>query len=90
MIEAKAFAETINTTQNPQIIDVRTPEEFMEGHIDDATNVNWLGDHFVSDAEKLDKTKPIFVYCKSGARSKKATEKLEELGFKNIYELEGG
>jgi rhodanese-related sulfurtransferase len=89
-IEAKDFAETMNTTQNPQILDVRTPEEFTQGHIDNAANVNWLGDRFVADAEKFDKTKPVFVYCKSGRRSKKATEKLQELGFKNIYELEGG
>ncbi|WP_339921125.1 rhodanese-like domain-containing protein [uncultured Flavobacterium sp.] len=89
-IEAKDFAETMNTTQNPQILDVRTPEEFTEGHIKNAENVNWLGDRFIADAEKFDKTKPVFVYCKSGGRSKKASEKLKELGFKNIYELEGG
>jgi thioredoxin len=89
-IEAKAFAEKINTTPNPQIIDVRTPEEFNSDHIENAKNVNWLGDNFVKDAEKYDKTKPLFVYCKSGARSKKAAEKLDELGFKNIYQLEGG
>ena len=48
------------------------------------------GDDFVAKAEKYDKTKPVFVYCKSGGRSKKAAEKLNELGFTNIYELEGG
>jgi rhodanese-related sulfurtransferase len=55
-------------------------EEFTQGHIDDAVNVNWLGDNFVADAKKFDKTKPVFVYCKSETR--KATEKLNELGFK--------
>jgi rhodanese-related sulfurtransferase len=89
-VEAKTFAEKIKTTDNPQILDVRTPEEFNAGHIENANNVNWLGDSFVKDAEKYDKTKPVFVYCKSGGRSKKATEKLQELGFKNIYELDGG
>lgn len=89
-IDAKAFAEKINTTQNPQILDVRTPEEFNSDHIENAKNVDWLGDSFVKDSEKYDKTKPVFAYCKSGSRSKKATEKLEELGFQNIYELEGG
>jgi thioredoxin len=89
-LEAKDFAAIINTTQNPQILDVRTPEEFAEEHIEKAANVNWLGDHFVVDAEKFNKSKPVFVYCKSGARTKKATEKLVQLGFKNIYELEGG
>jgi rhodanese-related sulfurtransferase len=89
-IEPKDFAEAINRTQNPQILDVRTPDEFSEGHLEHAENVNWLGDRYVADAEKFDKTKPVFVYCRSGARSKKATEKLEQLGFKNIYEMEGG
>lgn len=89
-IEAKDFADKINTTKAPQILDVRTPEEFTSGHIDNATNVDWLGDSFVVDAAKFDKTKPVFVYCKSGGRSKKAAEKLQELGFKNIYELNGG
>lgn len=89
-IEATAFAEKIKTTTSPQIIDVRTPEEFQAEHIDNAKNANILGDHFVSDVAQFDKTKAIFVYCKSGGRSKKATEKLQELGFKNIYELDGG
>jgi thioredoxin len=89
-IEPKAFAEKIKETQNPQILDVRTPEEFSSEHIDDAKNVNWLGDNFVADAENFDKSKPVFVYCKSGGRSQKAAEKLNELGFKTIYELQGG
>ena len=90
LIEVKEFAEKLKTTQNPQILDVRTPAEFTAAHIENATNMDWLGDSFVVDAEKLDKTKPVYVYCKSGNRSKKATAKLEELGFKNIYELDGG
>jgi rhodanese-related sulfurtransferase len=89
-IEATAFAEKIKATEKPQILDVRTPEEFNTDHIENAENVNWLGDSFVQDSKKYDKTKPVFVYCRSGARSKKATAKLEELGFENIYEMEGG
>jgi len=89
-VPAEAFAKKINETPKAQILDVRTPEEFASEHIDNAINVNWLGDNFVSDAEKLDKSKPIFVYCKSGGRSAKAAAKLQELGFTTIYELEGG
>lgn len=89
-IEATAFAEKINRTKNPQILDVRTPEEFALEHLDNAININWLGTDFVSNTKKLDKSKPIFVYCKSGGRSEKATAKLEELGFTTIYELQGG
>ena len=89
-IAPEAFAKKISKTPKPQILDVRTPEEFASEHIDNATNVNWLGTDFVSDAEKFDKSKPVFVYCKSGGRSAKASAKLAELGFKNIYNLEGG
>ncbi|MEL1242003.1 thioredoxin domain-containing protein [Flavobacterium flavipallidum] len=89
-IDALAFAEKINTTKNPQILDVRTPEEFNLEHIENAVNENWFASDFAKNVEKLDKNKAVFVYCKSGGRSKKATEKLAELGFKNIYELEGG
>lgn len=89
-IEANVFAEKIKETPNPQILDVRTPEEFAADHIGNAKNVNWLGNSFVSDAEKFDKSKPVFVYCKSGGRSQKAAEKLSELGFTTIYQLDGG
>ncbi|MDI5898276.1 thioredoxin domain-containing protein [Flavobacterium yafengii] len=89
-IDSKTFAEKMAATPNPQILDVRTPEEFTSDHIDNAKNINWLGTTFVSDVEKLDKSQPVFVYCKSGGRSQKAAEKLNELGFKTIYQLDGG
>lgn len=89
-IEAKAFSEKIKETPDPQILDVRTPEEFASGHIDNAKNANWLSADFVVNAEKLDKSKPVFVYCKSGGRSQKAVEKLNELGFTTLYQLDGG
>ena len=86
----EAFAKKIKETPNAQILDVRTPEEFASEHIDKAVNINWLADDFVTNTKKLDLSKPVFVYCKSGARSAKAAVKLEELGFKKIYQLEGG
>ena len=89
-IEATAFAKKINETPKAQILDVRTPEEFTLGHIDDATNVNILADDFVANIKNFDKSKPVFVYCKSGGRSQKAANKLQELGFKTIYNLDGG
>jgi thioredoxin len=89
-VTPEAFAEKIKTTPNAQILDVRTPEEFASEHLDNAVNVNWLAEDFVANTGKFDKSKPVFVYCKSGARSMKAAAKLEELGFKKIYQLEGG
>jgi rhodanese-related sulfurtransferase len=89
-IPPAAFAEKIKEIPGAQIIDVRTPEEYAAQHIDNAKNINWNGDNFISDAQKLDKSKPVFVYCTVGGRSKKAADKLNELGFKTIYNLEGG
>ena len=78
------------TEPNIQLIDVRTPEEFNEGHIANAVNINFLADDFEANVANLDKEKPVMVYCKSGGRSAKASARLKELGFKNITDLEGG
>ncbi len=89
-IEVSVFEENLKTTENPQLIDVRTPEEFAEAHLENAKNVNWNGSDFEVTASKYDKTKPVFVYCKLGGRSAKAADKLAEMGFTNIYNLDGG
>ncbi|MEO0046214.1 MAG: Thiosulfate sulfurtransferase GlpE [Bacteroidota bacterium] len=89
-IDVKTFADKLNSTPNPQLLDVRTPAEFSGEHIDNAVNVNWNADDFVSKANQYDKAKPIFVYCKVGGRSAQAANKLVELGFKEVYNLDGG
>jgi len=89
-IDAKLFAEKLKTNENPQLLDVRTPEEYSVEHIDNAKNVNWNEDDFVAKVNSYDKSKPIFVYCKVGGRSAQAANKLAELGFKEIYNLNGG
>ena len=89
-ITPKAFAEKLKATKSPQLLDVRTPEEFKSGHIDNAINMDWYEDDFAKKAAKYDKSKPVFVYCKAGVRGKKAATKLAELGFAKIYNLEGG
>ncbi|QBN18404.1 thioredoxin domain-containing protein [Flavobacterium nackdongense] len=89
-VDPVTFSKEIAQLEEPQLIDVRTPGEFNAGHILDAENIDWLSNNFVAATEKLDKSQPIFVYCKSGGRSAKAAAKLEELGFKKIYNLEGG
>jgi thioredoxin len=89
-VDVKTFSEKLKATENPQLLDVRTPEEFGSEHIENAVNVNWNGDDFVAKAENYDKSKPVFVYCKVGGRSSQAASKLAELGFKEIYNLDGG
>lgn len=90
VINSKTFAEKLKSTENPQLLDVRTPEEFAVDHLENASNVNWNGNEFAAKAEKLDKSKPVFVYCKVGGRSHQAAEKLSELGFTQVYDLQGG
>ena len=84
------FAAKVKATPNAQLLDVRTPQEFASQHLDYAQNINWNGDDFEAKVAKLDKSKPVFVYCMAGSRSKKAAVKLEELGFQKIYDLQGG
>lgn len=78
------------TQPEVQLVDVRTPEEFSEGHLENAINIDVTADDFDAKVASLDKEKPVMVYCKSGGRSAKASAKLKELGFKTITDLEGG
>ena len=89
-IDVSAYSAKIKATPNAQILDVRTPEEYTTGHIENSDNVDFLSNSFVLRTDKYDKTKPVFVYCKSGGRSAKAADKLAELGFTSVYNLDGG
>jgi len=74
-----------------QLIDVRTPNECKTGIIDDAINIDFMNQETFKDAfEKLDKNKPLYIYCRSGNRSQKSVAILEDIGFKEIYDLKGG
>lgn len=89
-ITVDEFEQKLKATENPQLIDVRTPGEFAEGRLQGAKNIDWNGDEFESEIQKLDKSKPAFVYCLSGGRSSSAAAKMRELGFKEVYEMKGG
>ena len=73
-----------------QLVDVRTPQEFISGHIANANNIDLFSEKFNIEFEKLDKEKPVYVYCRSGSRSAQAANKLINMGFKEIYDLDGG
>jgi len=73
-----------------QLLDVRTPGEVAKGMIANARHINFFDDNFDTEAVKLDKDKPIIVYCAAGGRSAKSGAKLLKLGFKNVYDLTGG
>lgn len=73
-----------------QVVDVRMPKEYAEGHIDGAKNLHIYDNDFAERLDSLDKDKTVYVYCKAGARSAEAVELMERKGFKHIVELEGG
>lgn len=76
--------------ENSILLDVRTQQEFEGGHIEGAQNFDYNSSDFQSKIKKLDKQKTIFVYCLSGGRSGAAVSILQNSGFNNIIELEGG
>ena len=90
VLSPKAFQEQIDNTDNEILIDVRTPDEYAKGYIAGAKNINWNGRDFEQQVSGLDKTKPVYVYCLGGGRSASAAKKLTKLGFKNVYDLDGG
>ena len=79
-------------TQEPGVIvlDVRTTQEFNEGHIENAININVESDTFLSQIESLDKSKSYAVYCRSGRRSADAITKMANQNFTSLLNLNGG
>ncbi|WP_108866210.1 rhodanese-like domain-containing protein [Aquimarina aquimarini] len=73
-----------------RLIDVRTPGEYSEGYIEGAENIDFNADNFEELIGKVDKTKPVIIYCRSGGRSKKCSEYMKKAGFVKIYDLDGG
>mgnify|MGYP004443770405 FL=1 len=84
------FKTAVETDANGILLDVRKPDEFAEGHLKGAKLINWLdGDSFKKEAENLDKTKTVYVYCRSGRRSNSAANYLADQGFK-VVDMKGG
>ena len=81
----QAFVE-----QGYTIIDVRTPEEYKQGHIQGAQNIDVRAETFITKIQELSKSDTLLVYCRSGRRSLYASQVLVSFGFKKIYDLEGG
>jgi rhodanese-related sulfurtransferase len=89
-IVPKSEFQLIVANENVQLIDVRTPQEYADGFIKGAKNINVNDTNFESEIQKLDKTKPVYIYCRSGARSQTAAKKMVELGFNQVVDLQGG
>lgn len=84
------FENRLHATPDAQLIDVRTDDEFDEGHLANALHMNVNSEQLEMRSKYLDKNKPLFVYCYSGGRSAKACEYFRKEGFKLVYDLKGG
>ena len=67
------------------IIDVRTSKEFQSGHLENSINIEWQD--ILSISSNIEKSKKIYLYCRSGNRTQKATEILSQAGFLNVENL---
>lgn len=88
-MSAKDFS-AITQQSGVVTLDVRTPGEFSQGHIQGAMNIDVESPTFDSEIAKLDKTKTYAVYCHSGRRSGIATQAMAKMGFKHLYNLQNG
>lgn len=90
IVSPEVFQAKLLEDSTAYLLDVRKPDEYSVGHLMGAHLLNWLDtDSFKHEAEKIDKNKTIYVYCRSGRRSNEAACYLAEKGF-NVVDMEGG
>lgn len=87
-VNVQEFKKLIENAEGT-IVDVRTPGEFNQGNIEKSQNINISG-NFSEEIQKLDKNKPVYLYCRSGGRSSRAMQMMQQMGFKELYNLSGG
>ena len=87
-VDVQQFAEVI-ANKDVQLVDARTPEEFSEGHIPGAVNMDVKSENFDTQIAQLDSSRPVAVYCRSGRRSKLAAERMVNAGLQ-VTELSDG
>jgi len=89
-LSAQAFS-SLSQTDQVTVLDVRTPEEYATGHLENAKNINFNDtEAFLSQIDTLDKTKPYILYCRTGNRSAQAMKFMKNRGFTNVSHLSGG
>ena len=87
-VDAKTF-KTETEGKKIQLVDVRTPKEYKQGHIENSDNVNVMDNDFMIKMSKYNKDQAVYVYCRSGGRSMRAASKLKSAGY-NVVNLNGG
>lgn len=72
------------------VLDIRTPGEYVQGHLKQSKLMNFRGENFEEELGKLDKSKTYLIYCRSGGRSGMALKLMEKLEFESVYNMGGG
>lgn len=86
----EAAATLAGPPENLVVLDVRTPEEFAEGHIEGAVMIDFYAADFADQLAGLDPTAPYVLYCRSGNRSGQTAAIMEQLGFASVQDVDGG
>lgn len=89
VVSADTAAE-LAARDDVEVIDVRTPEEFEEGHLEGAARIGIADDDFRDQLDQLDRGGNYLVYCRTDNRSGQAVTVMREMGFENVWDLDGG
>lgn len=89
-VSALEAATLLQQNSNARILDVRTPEEYRQGHINGATLLNYKSKDFAEKLETLDKGTTWIMHCRSGRRSAAAMELMKSSGFDSLVHMDGG
>ena len=89
-INVTDFELIMDTIPNGLLLDVRTDNEFAQGHLQGAQQIDFYRDDFSDALDKLNREQPVLIYCRSGNRSGKAAKQMKAMGFYAVYNLEGG
>ncbi len=91
LLNPALFKTKLNNEENFTLLDIRTPAELAEnGTIEGAKNVDFYAEDFKANMDAMDREVPVMLFCRSGGRSGKAASLLKEMGFKQVYDLNGG
>ena len=89
-LNPQEFAQAASSDTSAVVLDVRQPQEYAEGHLSGAANLNWLDQEaFAAGEQRLDRSRTYYVYCRSGRRSHAAAQKMQADGFR-VVDMRGG
>lgn len=89
-LKAEAASKLLARDPTILVLDIRTPDEFNQGHIPGALNVDYKASNFISELEKLDRNSTYLMHCRSGRRSANSLDSFHQLGFRHIIHMDDG